>query len=158
MSEAVFHPTVGLLRASPRTTRLSTLPRSSAHPYWRLIQQTVVDVTMFTIFPNFDPLINFIIEMISRKLYFQFWLFWSHQTSLCGFELGHAKHPGVTHGHVGIGYHVNSDGPIISFGIKNESRHADWLDPNMNRVTSLDVTHFGSKSACFSYYLTFSCN
>jgi hypothetical protein len=105
--------------------------------------------TMFTIFSNFDSLINLIIEMISRKLYFQFYLFWSRQTSLCGFELGHAKHPGVTHDHVGIGCHVNSDDPAMSFGTKNESRHADWRDPNMSRVSSLGVTHFGSKSACF---------
>jgi hypothetical protein len=112
---------------------------------------------MFTIFfSNFDPLINLIIEMISQKLYFQSWLFWSRQTSLCGFELGHAKHPSATHGHVGIGCHVNLDGPVMSFGTKNESRHADWHDSNMSCVTSLGVTHFGSKSACFSYYLTFS--
>jgi hypothetical protein len=102
-----------LLRASPRTMRLSTVPRSSAHPYWRLIQQSVVDSgTMFTIFSNFDPLINLIIEIISQKLYFQFWL--SCQTSWCGFELGHTKHPGATHGHVGIGYHINSDEWVTS--------------------------------------------
>jgi hypothetical protein len=45
-----------LLWASPRTTMLSTLPRSSAHPYWRLIQQPVVDSdTMFMIFFQFWP-------------------------------------------------------------------------------------------------------
>jgi hypothetical protein len=45
--------------------------------------------------------------------------------------------------------HVNSYGPAMSFGTKNESCHADWRDPNMSRVTSLSMTHFGSKPACF---------
>jgi hypothetical protein len=132
MAEAVFHPTVQALvcvfyelhlgqRGCPPCQGPPLIHTGvwSSNRWW-------TPARCLRFFSNFDPLINLIIEMISR-IFFQFWLFWSRQTSWCSFELGHTKHLGVTHGHIGIGYHVNSDGPALSFGHK-ESHHVDWCD------------------------------
>jgi hypothetical protein len=51
--------------------------------------------------------------------------------------LTHVKHRGVTHDHVGIGYHIKLDGPATPFDTHNESRHTDWNDSNMSRATLL---------------------
>jgi hypothetical protein len=85
-----FAYSAGILLLLSRWTQISQAPirKCLFFSVWKRVLTS-------RFFPNFDPLINLTLEMISQKLYFQFWLFLSRQTSCLEFEMGRASAIGV---------------------------------------------------------------
>jgi hypothetical protein len=105
--------------------------------------QEPLPLTRFS--PYFGPLLILISQMVP-SFFFPNLALLSRECNWRVFELGHAKHPGVTHGHVGTGQPKRA-----RFGEKNhESHHSGWRDSVQKHANCTGATkraRFGGKLA-----------